>query len=473
MPELNTTKKMDDVPANNKSSSGLSTAFKGPFSFTKSSSFVLLLVIASVFLAVFVTLWNRIVTDSMPRIYEVQQQKTASIAARFLAFAKKGGDVELLKLSDFNQTPEVNYLSRWPLGEEIFVGGERSPFLIGRYDDETLWRRDLGHLNEFWKIEDGFAYLITIGGLNLGSSRPDLLSVRVGMKRETIDELFRGGLSAGVRAFKDGKKTKLVAHREIPNTNVVVFVEEHVDKIISEKWNDYLVISMQLFIAAIATFAVGYHFFAKLGRSFRILLQEADAIGGHRQKTGRKFEFSDEFFRLGRVMSYLNERLQKIQEYKNEEREVRRISYQFLGQASKADDFLDVCKTFASFLVTFHSEIAASTVHIYLLDQNQSSSSSPLYRRFCLVKSGAIPGVISKHVVSSSEVTDVHVSKEGQSQLIEYDERLLVCALCFDAKPWGYFVLENPQLERIQESTRTRMYFFVQMFANTAARFVG
>ncbi len=419
-------------------------------------------------------LWQRVSASSVPRFFEMQQSISLSLEARFLGFIQAERDYEVLELSAMKGAPESYYLPRWPLESEIFIGLDDRVFVIGRMDEKRLWKRPLADLNSFWKSEDGFAYLVTTGGINLGSSRSNLMTSKDGMKRIEIDDLFVSGIGSGVRAYREANnQTRVIAHRAFVGTNVVALVERSLNQHMETIWKDFVKVIYYFCLVGIIAFIAGLCFIARFGIHFRNVIAE-DLGSPLVQEKLLDSSYRDELFGMRKVYIALRERADSIKLYLTEERRLRRNTHHLLVSIARSKNRVDVLNEFALLLLKHPNEyIRLSKVNVYLRDPSVLDSGLQVYRKYHLIQDGVAVSTVKGISIYESQILKGQVGAEFPGTFLSVGLNSLICSLSSNGILFGYFEMTCSDVLKVTEPSRKRLLFLVDIFATALPRHDG
>lgn len=426
-------------------------------SFRKKASLVLVSVVMVVYGVSGFVFWLKVVDDQTPYLFEIQLKKSLGLEARLRTFLRSREGMELKKIATIDVLPEAMFLPRWPVGDEIFVGSSSEDMVIGRFDAQTLWMRPMEELNSFWKSEDGFAYVITTGGINLGSSRPDLMSAKTGMKRKEIDEFFRSGIAAGTRIFKDPEKgDRIVSHREVAGTNVILFSEAPLAELGAEQARFFKWALVALGGAALLTIGVGIYLVNVLVRPFKLVLYEARDLALDRLTQTPRFEFQDDLHALHRVILLTKARIQNAIEIQAKEQALRGICHAFFKSACSAQNQRDVLVATAELFAKHpRSVVRKSSVTAYFLPTATANDSGlKLYKR-ALSRTGA-PDVEER----GSWSNEFEHNAQSLASILEKGEVAdgtlhdLICPVSLGSIPLGFLLVSGANIGRLSLADR-------------------
>lgn len=343
----------------------------------------LVAIVLCLFMGLGWVVWNRVYEEQFPYLLELQHSKSRYMEARMRGFLRNRAGAELVRIDAIGVSPEVLFLLRWPVGDEVFVGTGDVNVVYGRHDQDTLWFRTLDDLSSFWTAEDGFSYAITTGGINLGSSRPERMSAKSGMKRREIDEFFRSGVAAGTRIYKDPVfGDRVVSHHEVADTNVVLFSENEIQSLVDERSRSLRQLLWGLALAAVVTIAIGLYFIRISVKPLRMVLHEANEVAFGNFNSQTKLEFRDEVHALSRVLLVIKQRLRNLIEAQKLDRAQREMCHDFLRDIGKARNQDAVIACLATALSRHpNPRFHVLDVSIYFLDSVQENSSVPFLKR--------------------------------------------------------------------------------------------
>ncbi|MEY4064865.1 MAG: hypothetical protein RIR26_1073 [Pseudomonadota bacterium] len=367
-----------------KSQAGDGRSARWQWSFAARANTFLVAVVLILFSGLGWFVWLRVKEEQFPYLLEIQHSKSRYMEARMRSFLRNRTGSELVRIDAVGLSPEMLYLLRWPVGDEVFVGTADVNIVYGRHDEETLWFRPLEDLSSFWSAEDGFSYAITTGGINIGSSRPERMSAKSGMKRKEIDEFFRSGVAAGTRIYKDPLVgDRVVSHHEVAGTNVVLFSENEIKTLNEERARDLQLILWGLALAALITLLVGLYFIRILVRPLRIVLRDANEVSFGNFPASPKLEFRDEVHTLNGVVLVIKQRLKNLLEAQRLDQAQRKLCHDFMRQVGRARKQEDVLQCFVSALTQHPNPLFHSvdlSCHIPASSQGEAASSIFLKR---------------------------------------------------------------------------------------------
>jgi serine phosphatase RsbU (regulator of sigma subunit) len=171
-------------------------------------------------------------SDKEAYLFELQTVRVRSDAMQFqssIARAKNSGyaiaaaDV-LPNAADFGMT-------RLPENDEAFIFLEKGkngaietiPQILFRASDGTLMRAKLGNVE--FPPEDGTTFAITSEGSLIANSRPNLVNQESIMTRPSVSLALKSNLTEGTTSLELNGQKQVVAYRELPDTNVTIFSE--------------------------------------------------------------------------------------------------------------------------------------------------------------------------------------------------------------------------------------------------------
>lgn len=344
--------------------------------------------------------------DNLPLFAESQLKKSAEIEARLRGFLKNEKGALLTEIDEFSEKYQGMLLPRLPIDEEVFVGDVGYPVVIGRKDDSYLWLKPLSGLPSFWKIEDGFAYLITSGGVNLGSSKPDVLTPKAGMKRKEIDEFFRTGTAQGAKIqIVDGFGESVVIHREIKSTNVVLFTIAPIEET-SKNHGGGFIPQIGLYVAGLSiVLSSAFYLFSIITGSLRSLVIESSNTETNLEIDGSSNQFIEEFVKLKFVIALVKSNIGKVKVHLREESSIRRLLRQLISQRQKHLATVNRAFAIAEFLVKYPREkVRYSSSCIYLMKYDFDSNKIDQVVKIVLTVDGRLSDNFSQVQADRNEI---------------------------------------------------------------------
>jgi hypothetical protein len=412
--------------------------------------FVIPIIIAYSAAAVF--LLKKLNDERLPYLLDIQLKKSLELEARMRIFLRSRNNFDLMKLGEISLSPEEVFLPRWPLGDEVFVGGFGEYLVFGRYDADTLWSRPLGDLNAFWVAEDSFSYGITTGGLNLGSNRPEQMSAKTGMKRKEVDDFFRSGISSGTRIFKDPiQGERIVSHREVLGTNVVLFQEAVIADLNANRKKFWTQVFFYLTAAIVATIAAAIYFIKGLVDPLNVLVNETrDAVWERRTPVPR-FEFHDDLYRIHQVILLIQNRTRNYYEIRKKEEQLRHICHKFFKALSEARTQACALAAAGVSFETYPSKtLHESTITAYFLP-NSPQNAIPLLCMRCPIREDGAPALSLQNIwtdeFAETSETILTTLQKGSTHTLSPTQLLVPISL--GSIPLGFFVITSIHLTKL------------------------
>lgn len=393
-----------------------------------------------------------------PYLFDVQLKKSSALEARMRAYLMRRDNIEILDLKKTSLSPEQLFLPRWPIGNEIFVGYDNDNLVIGRYSSESLWVRPLGSLTSFWRTEDEFSYVITTGGINLGSNRPELLGAKSGMKKAEIDAFFRSGVASGTRIYKDAfQGDRIVSHREVQDTNVVVF-QESVLRDSRRTSKHYLPMAIaSTLLSVLFVIAVAFYFVRLLVRPVKELALEARHVSLGVNERAADHEFRDDLSKIQRALASLRVSVRTRLDLRKTNGALRVLSHQFLKAAAKARTLEEALIQAAAIIVKQPSiEAERVDVAIYFLPQIRWDS-EPLTSlvEWRLVSSGVLEKEPTRTICEPPPFSrsDINLTLEGRYPR-QVEQAVLLCPIVRGASNLGFVAIRRYTATQLSSSEK-------------------
>lgn len=168
--------------------------------------------------------------DKIAYVYETHHLKTKAIANRARSILFDEDQAIPIDLNVVTQKEWKKWgLPRLPEVGEVFVGErDKKLVLIGRNKQGEFWTKPFSSVPEVWEKGDGVAYWMTSFGKFLGTSQTKFIKEKDIGKRAAVADFLKSGLVQGLVTVKEKEGDVIAGYRELPGTNVNVFVETSV-----------------------------------------------------------------------------------------------------------------------------------------------------------------------------------------------------------------------------------------------------
>lgn len=445
----------------------------GQYSMTKQFSLVIFSLVLFFFIVIGGFLWKKISDDRLPYYAEAQLKKNSEIEARLRLFLRNKEGAKLRKISEMTESYQGLFLPRWPLDDEVFVGHDGYPVVIGRNDDLTLWLKPFPKLSTFWNLEDGFAYIITAGGVNLGSSRPELMTSKTGLKRKEIDDFFRSGVATGARIEKDHDLGEsVIVHREVQSSNVILFTVSSLSESKTKSMSNVLRYLGWLLCAAVATALIGAYFIRVVIKPLRNMIVYLSGPDSHTDERKQLSTRGDEIGKLDYVVHTIKQKTSQIKNFMAEERQIRSLVHQLLIQESHPTTLESLALLHAEFIVRYpRSQIRNSTSFIYLTHLELNNAQSQQICKLTLTSSGLPFKEINQIFVPRQEVEHLQMTLQRKTT-VDKDKMALasdifVLPLEVAEADIGLFVLRGRNIAAIPAADIKWLKIITKLFAKS------
>jgi serine phosphatase RsbU (regulator of sigma subunit)/HAMP domain-containing protein len=167
-------------------------------------------------------------SDKLSYVYENHYLKTSAVATRLKLYFSSLPRQEVFKVRGIEESKlAAQYnIPQMPAEDQIFVGRYKDKvYIFGRAEGEMIWRTELDPNVRLFEGIDGKSYISNSFGIFLASY--DARDVNSGnfAARPGTKKFIKSGLREGFTRYTDGKNQWIISFREIPGTNVIVFVE--------------------------------------------------------------------------------------------------------------------------------------------------------------------------------------------------------------------------------------------------------
>jgi serine phosphatase RsbU (regulator of sigma subunit)/HAMP domain-containing protein len=185
---------------------------------------ILVASIAAILLAG-ITLYKK---DKLSYVYENHYLKTSAVATRLKLYFYNLPHEEIMTVKPQDETKvAAKYgLPQLPADSQMFIGFDGTDaFVFGREGGEKIWRSRLDPNTQLFNGIDGKSYIATSFGKFISSHNRDEINAQSFKGRVGTQKFIKSGLSEGFTKYTDGENEWIISFKEIPDTNVIAFVE--------------------------------------------------------------------------------------------------------------------------------------------------------------------------------------------------------------------------------------------------------
>jgi hypothetical protein len=445
----------------------------GRLSMVRQISLLIFVLVSFAFVVIGSILWIKISNDRLPYFAESQIKKNSEIEARLRLFLRNKDNANLRKIADMSESYQALFLPRWPSDDEVFVGNDDYPVVIGRHDDLTLWLKPLSKLSSFWELEDGFAYLITTGGMNLGSSKPDLMTSKTGVKRKEIDNFFRSGMATSAHIDTDRELGESVfVHREVKSTNVILFTISPISEIKRKRLADDLRHIGWLVCATIIVVVVGAFLVRIVVKPLKEVLDHlsyTDARSGEQKQLS---ELGDEIEKLNFIIRTIKQKITQIKVFMREESQIKSLVHEMMVQERLPQTIRSLSLMQAEFLGHYpRSRIRNCTSYLYLTHPKLNITDNQQICSIKLTESGTPFKDISELWVPRQEVDHLRITWQrainNEKKRNASEHHIFVIPLKEAEIDIGLFVLRGDNIASIPAADKKWLLIVAKLFAKS------
>lgn len=198
------------------------SSLKSRLSFTQ--TFILVVSIVAL-LVTGITLYR---SDKLSYVYENHYLKTSAVATRLKLYFANMPRQKIIKVRGVDETKYAEQfgLPQMPSEDQIFVGRQKNKvYVFGREGGEQIWQTELDQNVQLFEGIDGKSYVANSFGMFLSSYDNRDVNAENFAARPGTKKFIKSGLREGFTRYTDGKSEWIISFREIPGTNVIVFVE--------------------------------------------------------------------------------------------------------------------------------------------------------------------------------------------------------------------------------------------------------
>lgn len=191
-------------------------------------SFVQTFILVVSVVAILVTGITLYRSDKLSYVYENHYLKTSAVATRLKLYFSNLPRQDLIKVRGVEESKlAAQYnIPQMPAEDQIFVGRYKDKvYVFGRAEGEMIWRTELDPNVRLFEGIDGKSYISNSFGIFLGSYDVRDVNSSNFAARPGTKKFIKSGLREGFTRYTDGKNQWIISFREIPGTNVIVFVE--------------------------------------------------------------------------------------------------------------------------------------------------------------------------------------------------------------------------------------------------------
>ncbi|MEY3900961.1 MAG: hypothetical protein RL189_267 [Pseudomonadota bacterium] len=191
-------------------------------------SFVQTFILVVSIVALLVTGISLYRTDKLSYVYENHYLKTSAVATRLKLYFSNlpRQDILTVRSADESKMATRYGLPQMPAEDQVFVGRFKDKvYVFGRHDGEEFWRTELDPNVRLFEGIDGKSYISNAFGQFLSSYDQRDVNAENFSTRPGTKKFIKSGLREGFTRYTDGKSEWIISFREIPGTNVIVFVE--------------------------------------------------------------------------------------------------------------------------------------------------------------------------------------------------------------------------------------------------------
>ncbi|NBO38677.1 HAMP domain-containing protein [bacterium] len=167
-------------------------------------------------------------SDKLSYVYENHYLKTSAVATRLKLYFSNLPRQEILtvKGTEESKMAEAFGIPQLPAEDQVFVGRKKNKiYVFGRVGGEKVWRTELDPSVQLFEGIDGKSYISNSFGVFLASYDVRDVNAENFTSRPGTKKFIKSGLREGFTRYTDGKAEWIISFREIPGTNVIVFVE--------------------------------------------------------------------------------------------------------------------------------------------------------------------------------------------------------------------------------------------------------
>lgn len=198
------------------------SSLKSRLSFTQ--TFILIISIVAL-LVTGISLYR---SDKLSYVYENHYLKTSAVATRLKLYFANLPHQKVIRVKGTEETKlaEEFGLPQMPAEDQVFVGRKKDKvYVFGRESGETVWQTELDQKVQLFEGIDGKSYIANSFGAFLSSYDNNDVNAANFSARPGTKKFIKSGLREGFTRYTDGKVEWIISFREIPGTNVIVFVE--------------------------------------------------------------------------------------------------------------------------------------------------------------------------------------------------------------------------------------------------------
>jgi len=170
--------------------------------------------------------------DKIKDIYALHHYQTMALVNRLQARLTSDEGARDLTLGELSRRkPAQMNIPRLPTETEVFLARWKGKdVLLGRRQNGLFWMVDLSRRKPLLEGTSGTSYVASSFGALLETTRPDLVTPASLAQREAVQEFLKSGLSQGLRTVRSNTQSLITGFREVPGTNVTVFVETSISE---------------------------------------------------------------------------------------------------------------------------------------------------------------------------------------------------------------------------------------------------